>query len=150
MSEPKLYTKRLGKIQRDDGKNMRVNREFVRRCKLTTTQFRVLMHGLSYPSGWTVRKCVYETGLSLPTVKRTMSFLTKNGYVWHQPNPLKPNQWGYKFKHFPSMSDEKRPWFAEMNEANNGDLEGIAFPARETEDEYEEEIEEDEELSELY
>lgn len=107
---------------------LRIPRGLARVSKLPPPVFRVLLHGLGTFYGWSVARCVRETGLSESTVKRALKVLLDLKYVTREPkNNNHPNWFRYRFYSSPVLLDYERPWYNEMMRANNGDISTVAI-----------------------
>lgn len=78
---------------------MTVSRNFMRNTgkEMSPLTFRIMCHGLTYPRGWSVRRCVNETGYSRNVIYRHLQILINSGYVIKVKHPTKNNVWGYRF-----------------------------------------------------
>ena len=77
---------------------MKVSRNFMRNTgkEMDPLTFRIMCHGLSYPTNWSVRKCVAETGYNRGVVYRHLRILMSTGYAIKKRHPIK-KAWGYRF-----------------------------------------------------
>lgn len=101
--------------------NVAVPRSFLRLCKLTPIEFRVLMNGITYNGKkYDPMTCAKNIGMSITTVRRALDKLQSKGYAI-----LHEGKW--KFYLQPVVPDEEKPWFKDMMRLNNGDVDGVVY-----------------------
>lgn len=79
-------------------KYMRVSRNFMRFTgkDMDPLTFRLLCNGLSYKYGWSVRRCMNDTGYSRNVVYRHLHKLIATGYAEKYYN-IQHKKWSYRF-----------------------------------------------------
>lgn len=65
--------------------------------ELDPLTFRILCHALSFHGGWSVNRCIIDTGYTRNAVYRHLKLLIDAGYAKRLRNPIS-GKWYYKFK----------------------------------------------------
>lgn len=68
--------------------------------------FRILCHALSFKGGWSVNKCIIDTGYTRNAVYRHLSWLIDNGYAKRLKDPISGKNY-YRFKTTGGEWDER-------------------------------------------
>ena len=70
---------------------------YINKEQMNPLTFRILCHGLSFKSGWSVNKCMIDTGYTRNVVYRHLSWLIDKGYVLRRTN-RSTGRYYYRFR----------------------------------------------------